>query len=82
MIDPKDIVKVLRWVHIAIANAKMLFADMYHGVNPEFLQEYLNEYCYKFNRRYFGDDLFYHLMMISASYRIDFEHRIYNSNAA
>ena len=82
VIDTKDIGKVLPWVHIAIANAKTLFADMYHGVKPEFLQEYLNEFCYKFNRRYFGDDLFDRLVMIAASYRTDFEHRIYNSKAA
>lgn len=82
VIDPKDIGKVLPWVHIAIANAKTLFADMYHGIKPEFLQEYLNEFCYKFNRRYFGEDLFDRLVMIAASYRTDFEHRIYNKKAA
>lgn len=82
VIDPKDIGKVLPWVHIAIANAKTLFADTYHGVKPEFLQEYLNEYCYKFNRRYFGEDLFQRLLMIGVSYQPDFEHRIYNSNKA
>jgi predicted nucleic-acid-binding Zn-ribbon protein len=82
VIDPKDIGKVLPWVHIAIANAKTLFADTYHGVKPDFLQEYLNEYCYKFNRRYFGEDLFERLLMIGVSYQSDFEHRIYNKNIA
>lgn len=82
VVDPKDIGKVLPWVHIAIANAKTLFADMYHGIKPEFLQEYLNEFCYKFNRRYFGENLFDRLVMIAASYRTDFEHRIYNKKVA
>lgn len=82
VINPKDIGKVLPWVHIAIANAKTLLADIYHGIKPEYLQEYLNEYCYKFNRRYFGEDLFERLMMIGASYRTDFEHRIYNKGTA
>ena len=82
VIDPNDIGKVLPWLHIAIANAKTLFADTYHGVKPEFLQEYLNEYCYKFNRRYFGEDLFDRLMMIGTSYQPDFEHRTYNGKAA
>jgi len=58
------------------------FADMYHGIKPESLQEYLNEFCYKFNRRYFGEDLFERLVMIAASYRTDFEHRIYNKKVA
>ncbi len=82
VIDPKDIGRVLPWVHIAIANAKTLFADTYHGVKPEFLQEYLNEFCYKFNRRYFGESLFDRLLTVCADYPTDFEHRIYNSNAA
>ena len=77
VIDPKDISKVLPWVHIAISNAKTQLADMHHGIKPEFLQEYLNEFCYKFNRRYFGEDLFDRLVMIATSYRTDFEHRIY-----
>ena len=81
VIDPKDIGKVLPWVHIAISNSKTLLADMYHGVKPEFLQEYLNEFCYKFNRRYFGEDLFERLVMIAASYRTDFEHRTYRKTA-
>ena len=77
MVDPKDIGKVLPWVHIAISNAKSLFTDLYHGVKKEFLQEYLNEFCYKFNRRYFGEDLFDRLLMIGASYRSDFVHQVY-----
>lgn len=81
VVDPKDIGKVLPWVHIAIANAKTLFADMYHGIKPEFLQEYLNEFCYKFNRRYFGENLFDRLVMIAVSYRSGFEHRIYRKAA-
>lgn len=81
VIDPNDIGRVLPWVHIAISNAKTLLADMYHGVKPEFLQEYLNEFCHKFNRRYFGEDLFDRLVMISATYRTDFRHRTYRKTA-
>lgn len=51
-IDSKEIGKVLPWVHIAISNSKSLMKNIYHGIKPEFLQEYLNEFCYKFNRRY------------------------------
>ena len=77
VVDPKDIGKVLPWVHIAISNAKSLFTDLYHGIKKEFIQEYLNEFCYKFNRRYFGEDLFDRLLMIGASYRSDFVHQVY-----
>jgi len=81
VVDPKDIGRVLPWVHIAISNAKRLLTDMYHGIGPEFLQEYLNEFCYKFNRRYFGENLFDRLVMISATYRTDFKHRTYRKAA-
>ena len=76
----KDAPKVLPWVHIAIANAKTLFQDMYHGIKDEFLQCYLDEYCYKFNRKYFGDRVFDRLVIAAASYKPTFEHRLYNRN--
>jgi len=82
VINPKDIGKVLPWVHIAIANSKTQIAALYHGIKREFLQEYLNEFCYKFNRRYFGEHLFDRLMLIAATYRTDFKHRTYNNCAA
>ncbi|KAA6329635.1 hypothetical protein EZS27_021575, partial [termite gut metagenome] len=82
VVKPEDIGKVLPWVHIVISNSKSLLIDTYHGIKKEFLQSYLNEFCYKFNRRYFGDDLFERLVMVSAGYRTGFEHRIYNKNAA
>lgn len=82
VVNPKDLYKVLPWVYIAIANAKTLLADIYHGIKPEFLQEYLNEYCYRFNRRYFGEDLFERILLAGASCRADFEHRAYRRKGA
>jgi len=77
----KDAPKVLPWVHIAIANAKSLFQDMYHGIKEEFLQGYLDEFCYKFNRKYLGDILFDRLIIAAAACKPVFQHRIYNKNA-
>ena len=65
---PKDSIgKVLPWVHIAISNAKRMLLDIYHDIKPEYLQNYLNEFCYKFNRRYFGENLFDRLMIASVT---------------
>lgn len=80
VVPGKDAPKVLPWVHVAISNAKSLFTDMYHGVKDEFLQEYLNEFCYKFNRMHFGERLFDRLVIASISCRSKFEHRIYNKS--
>ncbi|MDR1502786.1 MAG: IS1595 family transposase, partial [Prevotella sp.] len=38
-------------------------------------------FCYKFNRRYFGENLFDRLVMISANYQSNFEHRTYRNVA-
>ena len=59
------------WVHIAIANAKLLLLDVYHDIRPEYLQNYLNEFCWKFNRRNFGEALFDRLMVDAVSYKIN-----------
>ncbi|KAA6344523.1 hypothetical protein EZS27_007838 [termite gut metagenome] len=80
-VKPEDIGKVLPRVHIAISSGKSLLIDTCHGIKKEFLQSCPNEFCYKFNRRYFGDDPFERLVMVSAGYRTDFEHGIYNKKA-
>lgn len=50
--------KNLKWVHVAIGNLKRNLLGLYHSVNQCYLQLYLNEFCYKLNRRYLGDKLF------------------------
>ena len=52
--DKKDTSKILPWVHIAISNAKRLLLDVHHSIGDDHLQSYLDEFCYKFNRRYFN----------------------------
>lgn len=49
----------LKWVHIAISNAKRTLLGIFHKIKGKYLQSYLNEFCYKLNRRYFGENLFY-----------------------
>ena len=42
---------MLKWVHIAISNAKRNLLGIYHSVKEIHLQSYLDEFCYKLNRR-------------------------------
>lgn len=73
---PKDkIGEKLPWVHIAISNAKRQLLNSYHNVKPEFLQAYLDEFCYKFNRRYFGEALFRRLLVASVTYKNEFRYK-------
>lgn len=76
VIEPKQAGKVLSWVHIAIANAKRLLLDVYHDIRPEYLQNYLNEFCWKFNRRNFGEALFARIMVAAVSYKNQFRYNI------
>jgi hypothetical protein len=50
--------KTLPWVHIAISNAKRTLLGIYHKIKGKYLQLYLDEFCYKLNRRHFGERLF------------------------
>lgn len=47
----------LPWVHVAIGNLKTFLLGTYHGVSSGYLQEYLNEFCYRFNRREWETEL-------------------------
>lgn len=50
--DPKA--GLLHWLHIVISNAKTFILGTYHGLPKTYLQSYLDEYCFRFNRRSFG----------------------------
>ena len=41
----------LPWVHTAIANIKKIFIGIFHHIKPQYLQNYMDEFCYKLNRR-------------------------------
>jgi len=40
-----------------IANAKRTLLGISHKIKGKYLQSYLDEFCYKLNRRYFDDDV-------------------------
>jgi len=42
----------LKWLHILISNAKAFILGTFHGLKAHDLQLYLDEFCYRFNRRY------------------------------
>ena len=76
VIPKEEVGKMLPWVHIAISNAKRMLLDVFHDIRPEYLQNYLNEFCYKFNRRYFGERRFERLMVAAVCYKNQFRYNI------
>jgi len=61
--DKKTTEETLKWVHITISNAKRNLLGNYHKIKGKYLQSYLDEFCYKLNRRYFGEKLFDRLVI-------------------
>jgi len=62
----KEASKVLPWVHTLIGNAKAAILATFHGVSGKHLQRFLDEYIYRFNRRFFENELFDRLLTACA----------------
>jgi transposase-like protein len=53
----KEASSLLPWAHVAISNAKRNLLSAHHRINKEYMQNYLNEYCFRLNNRYSADKL-------------------------
>ena len=56
--DRKEHPEHLKWIHVVISNAKAFIADTYHGLSNIHLQAFLDEYCFRFNRRKWVGQIF------------------------
>jgi transposase-like protein len=54
---PEEAAVWLPLVHIMIGNMKTFINGTFHGVSSKYLQEYLDEFCYRFNRRFWEPQL-------------------------
>lgn len=72
VIPKEKVSEILSWVHITISNAKRQLPNTFHDIKLEYLQRYLDEFCYKFNRKYFGEALFNRLLVVAVSYKNEF----------
>jgi transposase-like protein len=57
----------LHWLHTVLSNAKAFVGGTYHGLDSKHLQAYLDEFCYRFNRRKFKGEWFHRLGALCAS---------------
>lgn len=57
----------MKWLHRAISNAKAFILGTYHGIKGKHLQAYLDEYCYRYNRRNFQGEWFNRLLNAAVS---------------
>jgi hypothetical protein len=54
--------RALQWANTVVSNAKAFISGTYHGPMKKHLQSYLNEYLYRFNRRWWQPELFDRLL--------------------
>ena len=79
------VTKILPWVHIITGECRSGIEAIHKDIDERFLQLYLNEYCWKFNRRFFRDskedryDLFERLIRIAAKYTSNIKWRDYGN---
>ncbi len=57
----------LKWVHVLASNSKAFLLGTFHGVGKKHLQSYLDEFCYRLNRRRWEDELFERLVTACAN---------------
>ena len=60
--DPKDDSGRLKWLHVMISNIKANIEGAYHGLDGAYFQRYLDEFCYRFNRRWSKKPVLDHLL--------------------
>ena len=44
------------------------FTGYFHGATKCYLQNYMNEFCYRFNRRFWGEEILNRLVRLCVDY--------------
>ena len=52
-------------IHLVFSNPKTWLRGIHHGVSPQHLQAYLNEFTFRFNRRFYPFNAFRSLLGIA-----------------
>ena len=65
--DPDITEKHLPLIHLVFGNLKTWLNGVHHGVSPQHLQAYLNEFTFRLNRRFFPFTAFQSLLGIGAA---------------
>jgi transposase-like protein len=64
--DPEQADKYLPMIHIVFSNLKAWLLGIHHGVSQQHLQAYLNEFTFRFNRRFYPFSAFNSLLGIAS----------------
>lgn len=65
--DPEVVEAALPLIHLVFSNLKAWLLGTHHGVRHQHLQAYLNEYVFRFNRRFYPMGMFNSVLGIAAT---------------
>jgi len=57
----------LKWLHVIVSNAKSFILGTYHGLDSKHLQSYLDEFAFRFSRRFWYTQLFNRILCSCAN---------------
>jgi len=63
--DPQVAEEFMPIIHLVFSNLKTWLLGIHHGVSPQHLQAYLNEFTFRFNRRFYPFNAFRSLLGIA-----------------
>jgi transposase-like protein len=63
---PEQASEWLPWVHVVISNFKTFILGTYHGISEKYVQEYLDEFTYRLNRRFWEQEIPNRLLRLTA----------------
>jgi len=63
--DPQVAEEFMPIIHLVFSNFKTWLLGIHHGVSPQHLQAYLNEFTFRFNRRFYPFNAFRSLLGIA-----------------
>ncbi|MDO9226946.1 MAG: IS1595 family transposase [Pseudomonadota bacterium] len=65
--DPQVAEEFMPIIHLVFSNLKTWLRGIHHGVSPQHLQAYLNEFTFRFNRRFYPFNAFRSLLGIAGN---------------
>lgn len=78
--DREMVEKYLPLIHLVFSNLKTWLRGIHHGVSPQHLQAYLNEFTFRFNRRFYPFNAFRSLLGIAGVVNAPTYSRLYSGN--
>jgi len=79
--DPRNASKILPLIHLEFSNLKTWLLGIHHGrVEHQHLQAYLNEFCFRHNRRFWKDAAFLSLLKLAIGHKPQTYENLYRAD--